>query len=145
MNHEELKDFYESRRDRLSMYNRIIQERRKCDDQRMADCFLVDKESYGKNWKYWPPKDNVLKYVNLHYELNICLDRYLADDSNYDLFEENNRNSGIVVPRRDAFTEFKEIVQYCDYSMSREEKYSAAIYFSDIWPRWLNKDSQQNN
>ena len=78
--YQELLGFDATRLQRLSHYNRMIQEHANVSDGDMAENFCVTEKSYVKNIKYHGPAASAIKYAVLHYKYGVCLDRYLADD-----------------------------------------------------------------
>ena len=134
----ELCEFDEDRMRRVTQYNRLIQDYRGCSDSKMADLLFVSPNTYSKTGKYKVPLKGALKYVNLHYELDICLDRCLADDTRFDLFMENNASSGICVPKGDLAGELQKLLRFGDSSLSEEEKFWIAADISSMLLKWLS-------
>lgn len=135
--YQELLGFDAARLQRLSHYNRVIQEHASASDSDMAECFCVTKTSYVKNIKYHAPAASAIKYAVLHYEYGVCLDRYLADDMRFELFIEEKSDPSILIPSDGLVMELHRILKRIDDVVDEEEKFWIAIETSQILSRWL--------
>ena len=135
--YQELLGFDAARLQRLSQYNRIIQEHANASDDDMSKYFCVTEKSYLKNIKYREPAASAIKYAVLHYKCGVCLDRYLADDMRYELFIEENADSRMFIPSDGLGMELHRLLKRIDDLVDEEEKFWLATETSQILSRWL--------
>lgn len=135
--YQELLGFDATRLQRLSHYNRMIQEHANVSDGDMAENFCVTEKSYVKNIKYHGPAASAIKYAVLHYKYGVCLDRYLADDMRFELFVEENVGPRMFIPSDGLGMELHRLLKRIDDIENEEEKFWIATETSQILSRWL--------
>ncbi|MBP3198178.1 MAG: hypothetical protein J6N21_14400 [Butyrivibrio sp.] len=135
--YNDLPGFDKARLERLMHYNRKIQEHANASDDAMAKCFFVTEKTYVKNIKYQPPAASAIKYARLHYEYGVCLDRYLADDTRFELFVEENAAPRVFIPNDCLETELQRLLKEIDDAVTEEEKFWIAAKNAQMFLRWL--------